>query len=168
MSSRAQDSQDRLIHRLCQADLGLSLGPSPHALLETRITSPGEDVADFLRCEPLQRLIAPAMGMASLIGIIFEDDVYLIGGQWTGQVRCEGHLRDKLPVSALCHSGRTVIPQKDMQHHICVGCGGVRAVGCPPRGRAVFFYAPRGALTADKFNAGLMKIRTSLEVPTPR
>jgi len=83
-------------------------------------------------------------------------------------VRFEGYLRDKLPIGALYRGCRTVIPQKDMQDHAIVACVEMVAVGYPPRGRAVDFHIPPVALTADKFNAGLVKIRTSLEVPTPR
>src|SRR5215831_21236507 len=107
MPGRAQGSQDRLIHRLYQADLCLPLGPPPHTLLETRVASSSEHITNFLRCESLQRLITPTIRVSSLVRIIFKDDVSLIGCQRTGQERGKGYLRDNLSVGALCHSSWT-------------------------------------------------------------
>jgi hypothetical protein len=41
------------------------------------------------------------------------------------------------------------------------------AVRRPPGGSAVDFHIAPVARTANEFNAGLLKIRPSLEVPTP-
>jgi len=54
--------------------------PTPYALLQASVTSPVEDLTDFVRSKLLECLIAPPMYVGSLVGVIFQDDVHLVGG----------------------------------------------------------------------------------------
>jgi hypothetical protein len=44
------------------------------------VASPVEDLTDFLRRKLLERLIAPAVYVSSLVWIVFQGDIRLIGG----------------------------------------------------------------------------------------
>jgi len=65
---------------LYQTDFSLPTRPTPHTLLQAGVTSPVEDLTDFLRSKLLECLIAPAVYVCSLVGVVFEDDIILIGG----------------------------------------------------------------------------------------
>src|SRR5215471_16360411 len=78
----------------------------------------------------------------------------------------QSDLRYKLPVGASHFRSLTVIPQKDMQHHIIVAYVEVMAVCRPPGGIAVYFDIPAGAYPIGEGNAGLLKIWTCLQIPT--
>jgi hypothetical protein len=53
--------------------------PTPHALLQASVTSPVKDLTDFLRSKLLERLIASPVYVCRLIGVIFQDNINLIG-----------------------------------------------------------------------------------------
>ena len=80
----------------------------------------------------------------------------------------QGDLRYKLPVGASDLGSLAVIPEKDVQDHIIVAWVEVMAMRYPPGGIAVYFDIPPMACTIDECNTGLLKIRTSLEIPAPR
>src|SRR6266705_127087 len=80
----------------------------------------------------------------------------------------QGDLRYKLSVGASDLGSLTVIPEKDVQDHIIVAWVEVMAMRYPPGGIAVYFDIPSLACTIDEGNTGLLKIRASLQVPTPR
>ena len=80
----------------------------------------------------------------------------------------QGDLRYKLPVGASDLGSLAVIPEKDVQDHIIVAWVEVMAMRYPPGGIAVYFDIPPVACTIDEGNTGLLKIRASLQVPTPR
>src|SRR5712691_10812679 len=80
----------------------------------------------------------------------------------------QGDLREQLPIGASDLGGLTVIPQKDVQDHVIVAWVEMMAVRRPSGGIAVYFDVPPVACTIDKRHTGLLKIRPSLQVPTPR
>src|SRR3712207_1836719 len=66
------------IHHLHQTNFSLPPRPTPHPLLQTGIASPVQDCTNFLRAKPLEHLVAPAVYMCSLVGVVFQDDISLI------------------------------------------------------------------------------------------
>jgi hypothetical protein len=88
--------------------------PTPHALLQASVTSPVEDLTYFLRSKLLERLIAAPVYVCSLVGVVFQDNISLIGGQRTGQKMLQGDLRYRLSIGASHLKGLAVIPQKDV------------------------------------------------------
>jgi hypothetical protein len=54
--------------------------PTPHPLLQAGVASSIEELTDFLRGKPLECLIAPAVDVLSLVGVVFQDNVSLISG----------------------------------------------------------------------------------------
>jgi hypothetical protein len=48
--------------------------------LQTGVASPIEELTDFLLSKLLECLIAPAVYVCNLVGVVFQDNISLIGG----------------------------------------------------------------------------------------
>jgi hypothetical protein len=102
------------------------------------------------------------------MGIVLQNDVGLIRFQRAWQIRRQGDLGHSLTVGTFDFCGVTIVPQKHVENDTIIPCITVMPMRRPSGRIQMDLDIASLPCASGKLNDSLLKIRTNLDIPTPR